>query len=143
MNWWIWCVFGMVLLLAELITPGGFYLMFFGIAGMAVGGLAFFGLSGPAWMQWVLFSAISLASIGLFRRKMLERFASRPGVADMDSLVGESAKAAESIPMGGVGQVIMRGTSWQARNLGEGAIEPGAECEVEKVDGLVLKVRAR
>lgn len=143
MEWWIWCVLGMVLLVAELITPGGFYLMFFGIAGLAVGALGFFGVSGPAWMQWVLFSIISLASIASFRKRLLMRFASKPSTDDLDNLIGERANAVEIIPSGGIGRVSMRGTAWQARNSGDVAIEPGQECKVERVEGLMLLVRAR
>jgi inner membrane protein len=142
MEWWIWCVLGMVLLVAELITPGGFYLMFFGIAGLAVGVLTFFGISGPAWMQWILFSVISLASIGAFRGRMLRKFSSSTkGQDDLDLIVGERASAVETIAAGAMGRVNMRGTSWQARNFGESPIEAGQECKVERVDGLVLLIR--
>ncbi len=144
MEWWIWCVLGMVLLVAELITPGGFYLMFFGIAGLAVGALTFLGVSGPAWMQWILFSIISLASIGTFRGRMLRRFAGSTKVPDdLDLIVGERASAVDTIASGAMGRVNMRGTSWQARNFGENSIEAGQECQVERVDGLVLVIRGR
>ncbi len=32
MDWWIWIVLGLMLVLGELVTPGGFYILFFGIA---------------------------------------------------------------------------------------------------------------
>src|SRR4029078_2204269 len=35
--WWQWLLFGLVLMVAELATPGGFYLLFFGVAAVIVG----------------------------------------------------------------------------------------------------------
>lgn len=142
MQWWIWCVLGMLLLVAELITPGGFYLMFFGIAGLAVGGLTFLDLSGPAWTQWLLFSAMSLISIAMLRKRLLAKFA-QPSINDMDELVGALASAVDRIPTGATGRVMMRGTAWQARNEGDSVIESGQECRVEQVKGLMLNVRGR
>lgn len=32
MLWWTWIILGLVLLVAEMLPPGGFYLLFFGAA---------------------------------------------------------------------------------------------------------------
>ena len=37
MLWWAWLLVGFLLVVAELLTPGGFYLLFFGLAGVVVG----------------------------------------------------------------------------------------------------------
>ena len=37
-------------------ASGGFYVIFFGIAALAIGGLHLFDLAGPAWFQFLLFS---------------------------------------------------------------------------------------
>jgi inner membrane protein len=34
MEWWIWLVGGMLLLLVEIVTPGGFYFLFFGVGAL-------------------------------------------------------------------------------------------------------------
>jgi inner membrane protein len=47
MEWWIWIVLGLVLLLGEVVTPGGFYILFFGIGAIFVGILAGFNIAGP------------------------------------------------------------------------------------------------
>ena len=54
--WWHWFVFGLLLMLGELATPGGFYIIFFGIGAMLVGLLSAMELAGPSWVQWLLFS---------------------------------------------------------------------------------------
>jgi membrane protein implicated in regulation of membrane protease activity len=35
MEWWIWILLGLVLLLGEIVTPGGFYILFFGVGAVA------------------------------------------------------------------------------------------------------------
>ena len=38
MQWWHWAVLGLVLGLLELATPGGFFIVFFGVGAMLVSG---------------------------------------------------------------------------------------------------------
>ncbi|MGH9579729.1 MAG: NfeD family protein, partial [Terriglobales bacterium] len=88
MAWWAWVVLGFGLVLAELLTPGGFFFLFFGIAGIVVGLLHLAGLAGPDWVQWLLFSALSVVGVVLFRKPLLAKF----GMAapkEVDLLVGE------------------------------------------------------
>ena len=40
MIWWYWMVLGLGLLGAEMTTPGGFYILFFGLSALLVGTLA-------------------------------------------------------------------------------------------------------
>ena len=44
MLWWAWLLVGFLLVFAELLTPGGFYLLFFGLAGIVVGLLGLAGV---------------------------------------------------------------------------------------------------
>ena len=141
MEWWIWLLLGLLLLLGELLTPGGFYIFFFGIGALVVGALAGMNLAGPAWFQFILFSVVSVLALWLFREKLLQLARARTtGV--VDSLIGESAVALEEISGNGVGKAEARGTSWTARNLGDQALARGARCRVERVEGLTIFVRA-
>ena len=45
MLWWAWLLVGFLLVAAELLTPGGFYLLFFGLGGIAVGLLGLIALA--------------------------------------------------------------------------------------------------
>ena len=47
MEWWTWILLGLLLLLAEIVTPGGFYIIFFGVGAVVVGVLAGFDAAGP------------------------------------------------------------------------------------------------
>lgn len=141
MEWWIWLLAGLVLLVAELVTPGGFYIFFFGIGALIVGVLAGLNLAGPPWLQFLLFPLFAVLTLWLFREKLLAL--TRGRVANtVDSLIGETAVAQEEISVKGFGKVEMHGTSWNARNLGEAPLARGARCKVEGVEGLTIFVRA-
>jgi inner membrane protein len=140
MTWWLWVLLGFFLLIVELVTPGGFYILFFGIGAIIVGTLDSLGLAGPDWMQWLLFSLLSVGCLLIFRRPLMRKL--RPASADrpVDSLVGETAQAMEDIPAGGQGKAELRGASWNARNTSQQPLLRGQRCQVDKVEGLVLWV---
>jgi membrane protein implicated in regulation of membrane protease activity len=143
MLWWLWLVFGLVLAGLELLTPGGFFLIFFGTAALAVGVLAGLDLGGPIWMQWLLFSVLSVVSLLVFRNPLLARM--RRGTAastSIDSLVGEIATPLEDINPDAIGRAELRGTTWTARNGDRMAVTRGQRCLVQRVDGLMLWIRA-
>jgi hypothetical protein len=142
MLWWHWAVLGLLLAAAELITPGGFFVIFFGLAGLVVALLVAMGLAEPLWLQILLFSVFSVASLLLFRNPLL-RWMGRhtPPPIQVDNLVGESAVAAAGIEPGGMGRAELRGASWSARNDGTSRIEAGARCRVTRVDGLVIGIQ--
>ena len=146
MAWWAWMILGLLLTVAELLTPGGFYLIFFGAAALIVGLLDVIGIGLAAWIQWLLFSALSVAAIAFLRRPLVDRFSARgagPGgpTVDTDKLVGEVAVAAETIASGAIGRVEMRGAAWKACNRSAQALSSGQRCVVERIDGLTLDVR--
>jgi inner membrane protein len=141
MDWWIWILLGLLLLLAELVTPGGFYFIFFGIGAVFVGVLAGLGADGPGWFQFLLFSILSLISLWLFREKLLKLTESAPD-RDVDALIGETAVAIDEIPVNGIGKVEMRGTAWNARNVGDKPLKNGERARAERIEGLMLFVRA-
>jgi membrane protein implicated in regulation of membrane protease activity len=140
--WWHWLLLGLVLMVAELATPGGFYLIFFGIAAVIVGLLASVELGGPAWTQLLLFSVISVSSLLLFRNRLLKWFQWDPQTPSVDLIIGEIGTATEDLAPGQVGRVELRGTSWTARNRGAGAFAKGTRVRVVGVDGLTLFVES-
>lgn len=141
MLWWIWILLGFFLLLVELLTPGGLYLLFFGTAAILVGMLAGLDLSGPTWMQWLLFSILSIVALLLFRRPLLQKLRPAGQSKEVDSLAGETAVTLEDIAVDAIGKAELRGTSWNARNIGSNPLTRGQRCIVERVEGLMLWVR--
>jgi membrane protein implicated in regulation of membrane protease activity len=140
MLWWYWILLGLFLLVLEMASPGGFFAAFFGLSAVLVGILAALGLAGPPWVQWLLFSVLSVAGLATLRGTLRRIMASgRQG--PVDSLVGTTAIVLEDVPPGGVGKAELRGTSWNARSEQAAAILKGQRCRVERVDGLTLWVR--
>ena len=140
MEWWVWLVVSLVLLLLELATPGGFYFVFFGVSALLVGVLTALGITTTDWVEWLLFSAFAIVATALFRRPLLKRFgADLPGV-EVDTLVGETAMLLEEIQPGGLGKGELRGTSWNVCNQGRDELRRGQRCRVQRVDGLTLFV---
>jgi inner membrane protein len=139
MEWWVWLLLGLVLFLGEVVTPGGFYMIFFGVGALVVGVLAGFDLAGPLWFQWILFSVVSIVALWLFRERLVEM--TRPqNQKEVDSLVGETAVVLEEIPPGAIGKAELRGTPWSARNIGGRPLVKGERSKVERVEGLMLWV---
>src|SRR5512139_2091748 len=137
MAWWIWVLGGLVLLVAEVTTPGGFFAVFFGAGAILVGALKALGWEGPAWAEWLVFTILSIVSLALFRKPLMRRFNLSSGKA-VDRLEGETAVVTEDVPPGGVGKAEMRGASWTARTTGDSPLGKGRRCRVERVEGLTL-----
>ena len=140
--WWHWLALGLILVALEMAASGGFYVIFFGIAALAIGGLHLFDIAGPVWFQLLLFSVISVGSLLLFRSPLLRWMQlDRPGV-DVDSLVGDTAIPLDDIPPGAVGRAELRGTAWTARNAGTRTLIRGQRCTVTAVDRLTIFITA-
>jgi membrane protein implicated in regulation of membrane protease activity len=142
MTWWMWVLAGLALFAFELLTPGGFFVVFFGVGALVVGLLSGLGLiHGP--VEWLIFSGVSIVSLLLFRKPLLEWMKRREVPrAPVDSLVGETAVLTEDLPAGGVGKAELRGTSWNVRAREGAGLTRGQRTKVERVDGLTLWVRA-
>jgi membrane protein implicated in regulation of membrane protease activity len=140
MLWWYWLVLGLVLVAVELATPGGFFVIFFAFAAIAVGSLELLGILELEWLQWMLFTVLALAGLGLFRKPLVERAGAR-GSAEMDTLVGEIAVPAAAIHPGEHGRAELRGASWSVRNVDTRTLASGQRCRVVAVQGLMLDIR--
>ena len=140
--WWMWLLAGIALLVIEMLSPGGFFTLFFGAGALVVGLLGLLGWQPGIPVQGILFLAVSVASLLFFRKPLMERFQKSIPNKQVDSLVGETAVALEDIPAGGMGKAELRGSSWSARNLGDTPIQFKQRVRVERLDGLTLDVRA-
>ena len=140
MAWWHWIVVGLILIALEMAASGGFYVIFFGIAAIAIGLLHALDLAGPLWFQVLLFSAISVGSLLLFRRPFMRWMKLDMPGSDVDSMIGETAVPLEDIDAGAVGRAELRGTVWSARNRANAAVRKGQRCTVVAVDRLMIFV---
>lgn len=135
----MWLAAGLVLVVAELATPGGFVIIFFGIAALVVGVLGFLGVVTSTPLQLLLFSVLSVGSLAILRERLQSKLRT-PSSAAVDSLIGDLAIPQERLSPGVVGRVEVRGSSWSARNTSAVTLDAGQRARVAGVDGLTLTV---
>lgn len=140
MTAWMWMALGLALAAIELATPGGFFVIFFGISAIIVGLLQAVGLLPAAWAQWLAFSALALLALRLFRRPLLARVQPRTRHV-VDSLVGDVAVPSTSLEPAGRGRAEVRGSLWSVHNVGDRTIEAHERCRVVAVNGLELDIQ--
>jgi len=138
MSWTFWVIFGLGLLAFEVVTPGGFFTLFFGFAAFLVALLASLGLlsSGPA--QWLVFAVLGTLLIVALRPAVRRRF--ETGTPKVDQIVTQTAIALEAFDENGRGKVELRGTSWSGVYSGPGKVAKNDRLRVVKIDGLSLIV---
>ena len=142
MSWWLWVLFGFALVACEVLTPGAFFFLFFGLGAVAVGVLAWVGVADQGWLQWLLFTVISLAGLIPLRARLVRWMAGQDTAATVDTLVGQVAVLLDDLPPGEVGKAELRGTAWTARNGDQQALRRGQRGRVTRVDGLTLWLQA-
>lgn len=144
MPWWSWMLFGAALLAIEMMLPGSFFVLFFGVGAVAVGALVGLGVLGEPALEWLLFSVFSVASLVAFRSRLLARFQrSKSSTVGTEGFSGETATLLDDLEPGAVGRAELRGSVWTARSRDADRMVRGQRCRVESVDGLTLWVRAQ
>lgn len=135
----MWALLGLGLAACEMLTPGGFYFLFFGVGAVLTSLLVLVDLGGPAWVQWLLFTLLSLACLVPLRARLV-RWTAVPEARALDSLVGEEVLLLDDVAPGGVGKGELRGTTWNVRTTGTEPLARGRRSRVTRVDGLTLWV---
>jgi membrane protein implicated in regulation of membrane protease activity len=136
MPWFLWMLLGLLLAGLEVMFSGSFFLIFFGLSALLIGTLSFLGLAGPIWLEWLLFSALSIGLLVLFRSPLMNVL--NPPDQPVDQLTGDIAVAIDAIPAGEIGRAELRGATWTARNAHTAPLARGQRCRVQRVDGLML-----
>lgn len=140
MAWWIWVLIGFALLGLEFVATT-FHIGFFAAGAFSVALLALLGWDGPLWQELLVFTVVSLAAVFVFRPIIVRKLKLNPS-RPVDELIGEQAVAIDEIGVLGRGKAELRGSTWSAQNVGESPITRGQRCTVERVEGLVLHIKA-
>lgn len=143
--WILWTVLGVVLIIAEVFTPG-FVLLWFGVGALAA---AFAGLVGlhSLPLQFLIFIFVSIALTAASRTIFVNYF-SREKTGDdlksgVDALPGKIGTVVSS-SHGALneGAVKVFGSTWTAYPAeGEEPLEAGERVEVQRVQGASIYVR--
>lgn len=136
---WHWWVLGIGLLVAEMLLPTGFFLIWIGVAAVVVGAAAWVAPGLPWEAQLVLFGVLSVASFFAWRRF-------RPGHGPSDqptlnrrghSYVGRTFTLGAPI-VNGVGKLHVDDSQWRITGPDAAA---GAKVKVVAADGNTLQVQ--
>jgi membrane protein implicated in regulation of membrane protease activity len=142
MDWLIWFLSAIVLVVAEMFTPG-FWLACLAVGCVAAGLVGLIPFAGLT-LETVAFAATSLASMIGLRPIMLRRFQLGPGAGvrtGVDALLGKRGVVLERIdPVSRLGRVKVEGEDWRGVSVDDTAIEAGARVTVIQVDGTTLVV---
>ena len=137
--WAIWLTLTVLLAVAEVLSLDLVLIM------LAVGALAGAGVAVIApdlwWLQILVATGVSVATLALLRPTLLEKVRSLPGYrSSTDKMVGSSGVAVSAISRDG-GEIKVDGQSWSARPyVSDQVIERGTEIEVYEVDGAIAVV---
>jgi membrane protein implicated in regulation of membrane protease activity len=136
--WLVWLIAAAVLLGGEVLTMG----VFLGPLALAAGAAAVIaGVGGGVAVQFIVFVAASVASLGLLRPAVLRRLHRGPTLrTGAAALVGEQALALERVDCDS-GRVKIGGEEWSARSYSEDeVIEPGTRVVVVEIRGATALV---
>jgi membrane protein implicated in regulation of membrane protease activity len=139
MEWWLWLAGGLALVVAELATPSGFFILFFGLGALTVGVLDALGIVENIGLEILLFTILSVVYLLMFRGRLRDRF-HIPASSNVDTLIGDLATVQDPMLPGVVGRVEVRGSMWAARNTSAVTLDAGQRARVAAVDGLTLAV---
>lgn len=138
---WAWWIFGIALLVAEVVVPGNF-LIWVGIAGVATGLLSnlLWQTSWWTWeVQWLVFALLSAVSLFVGRTWLLRsgNISDEPTLNDRGaSLIGRTADLIDPI-VNGHGRVRIGDTIWMVNGPD---LPSGTKVRVVSSHGSGLKV---
>jgi membrane protein implicated in regulation of membrane protease activity len=135
---WIFIGVGILLMIIEAAVPAG-VLGFFGISGVIVGILRYFGIIAGVGVSVIIWLGISIAMI-IALRPLLKKYW---GGTSFFKLADEDYEAMDQIvdviePVGFLdnnGRIRFRGSSWSARSE-EGTIPQGSKAKIKYRDNL-------
>ena len=134
-----WFIFGILLLVFELATPG-FVAMFFGMAALTVALISWMFPLGQIY-AWLLFAALSVLYILILRKFLKKIFLGDLDAPDRleDSFVGKHAEVTEAIAPDQPGKVEFSGCAWEAESESEIAV--GERVKICAKKNLTLSVQ--
>lgn len=140
----LWFLFGLVLMLLELVLPG-IILVFIGLGAWVAALVAWLGWVDSLAGQSLVFAVASVVLLVGLRRIFKEWFTGvtlENGSADeLNEFIGKTVAVIASIPPGGVGKVEFKGAHWSAQC--DESLSVGSSAIIKGRDGLCLLVRPK
>lgn len=135
-----WIVALVVLIVVEAVTAQMVTIWF---AAGALGAIVAERLGAEAWLQWVVFVAVSAVALIATRPLVKKLTKTKVQPTNADRCIGQTAVVTEEINnIEGRGQVHVNGVTWTARSLDGTVFKKDERVTVEKIDGVKLIVKA-
>jgi membrane protein implicated in regulation of membrane protease activity len=143
--WIMWTVLGVILIVAEIFTPG-FVLLWFGVGALAAAFAGLVGISSLS-LQFLIFALVSISLTAASRTIFVNYFSRektgsdlKSGVDALPGKIGTVVTSSEGALHEGAVKVF--GSTWTAYPAeGEEPLEAGDRVEVERVQGASIYVR--
>jgi inner membrane protein len=113
----LWFIFGLILLLAELLIPG-FFIIFFGFGAWVTALVCLIAEPGTN-LQIIIFAVVSILSLIGLRKMIQKKFFYSKGKESEDvedEFTGKEALAIADFGPEGTGKVEFKGTTWKAES---------------------------
>ncbi len=137
-----WVIFGIILVLLEVILPGGI-IVFLGFAALFVGlalHLGFINTVAGALIAWFISSLFLVLVLRSFFMKYFEGDSKVDDVDESKDVIGAIVEVCEEVLPHKEGRVRFRGSTWQARSEEEFPL--GSKVRVVNQDGSTLIVKS-
>ena len=144
-TWVVWTVLGVLLIVAEVFTPG-FVLLWFGVGALAAALAGLVGITSLP-LQFLIFAFVSVALTAASRTIFVNYFSRettgeslRTGVDALPGKIGTVVSSSRGAMQEGAVKVF--GSTWTAYPAeGESALEAGERVRVESIEGSSIYVR--
>lgn len=144
-TWIVWTILGVILIVAEIFTPG-FVLLWFGVGALAAAMAGLVGVTSLP-LQFLIFALVSISLTAASRTIFVNYFSRENSGNDLksgvDALPGKVGTVVSSSKGAlGEGAVKVYGSTWTAYPAeGEEPLEAGERVTVERVQGASIYVR--
>jgi len=144
-TWIVWTVLGVILIIAEIFTPG-FVLLWFGFGALSAALAGLVGITSLP-LQFLIFALVSISLTAASRTIFVNYFSSEKSGDDLktgvDALPGKIGTVVSSSRGAlGEGAVKVYGSTWTAYPAeGEEPLEAGERVTVDSVQGASIYVR--
>ena len=140
MNWE--AIFWFVLLVGFLLVEAGTVTvvsMWFAAGSLAAMIVSF--LSGPLWLQFVIFAVVSALLLWMLRPIIRKHFKPRITATNVDAMIGKIGVTI--VPVNNVmaqGKLMVNGMEWSARSTSGEEIPENVQVRIDRVEGVKLYV---
>ncbi|NLW05780.1 MAG: NfeD family protein [Pseudomonadaceae bacterium] len=140
----VWILLGLFLILSELVATS-IIAVFLGLGALATGGLLYLGIINSLTLQLLVFSAVSLLSLLLARRRLKQLFVGGTIQKNQHSnflqqAIGQRVEVVSNFEQG-AGRVKLNGVQWTAYS--EEALKKGDAAWIIHNEGIELYIASK